>query len=469
MANRYIIHGAAVNGDGTASNVAANPGEAGAWNTITYFEGTTPAYGTLPAGTTVYIRSKTAAGADVAQTYAVSKTLGAAAAVATKFAPIIWVIDNGAIWPGISGTVTYTISAQVEILLRDHNHFVCSTDYSLILLSSYAAHSNAGFFKTGLCYTKGLKVDCSAHTSTYGSWQSFSQTSTHVNFWLVQRRRWVGTILGGNGTQIVFHSPKIELLDATNAVATFLPGAYGGGMTVFGGEISGAGATTNSAVFTSSSNSHGFESYGLKFPRVMDTSGAKITSGSTAVMNGCDGTFGNIYMDQACNYDSRADAYYPTLNAFLETNGANAWSYKMYPFNACLGTPGRIQISKTYTQAAAAKKVTLEILWPITGGLGAATSDKIFIVVQYVDNSTGLKVTQTTQNMAATALTASGATWEPSTAYGPTFFDPYLIELTTGSAIKQDTEVIVSLFVTAKSSTTDDVLIIDPDPILSTP
>jgi len=78
-----------------------------------------------------------------------------------------------------------------------------------------------------------------------------------------------------------------------------------------------------------------------------------------------------------------------------------------------------------------------------------------------------VKVTQTTQNMAATALTASSETWAPSTAYGPTFFDPYLISLDTASAIKQDTEVIVSLFVTIRSVTTDDVIIVDPDPVLS--
>ncbi len=39
MANKYIIHGATYNGDGTTSSEAASDGAAGAWNTLTYFEG----------------------------------------------------------------------------------------------------------------------------------------------------------------------------------------------------------------------------------------------------------------------------------------------------------------------------------------------------------------------------------------------------------------------------------------------
>ena len=43
MADKYIIEGAAFNGDGTSSAEATVAGGVGAWNTITYFEGATPA------------------------------------------------------------------------------------------------------------------------------------------------------------------------------------------------------------------------------------------------------------------------------------------------------------------------------------------------------------------------------------------------------------------------------------------
>lgn len=68
MANKYIIHGATFNGDGTSSAEATSNGGVGAWNTITYFEGTAPAYGTLAAGDVVYIRSKDAGGSNITRT-----------------------------------------------------------------------------------------------------------------------------------------------------------------------------------------------------------------------------------------------------------------------------------------------------------------------------------------------------------------------------------------------------------------
>ena len=106
MANKYIIEGAAFNGDGTSPAEATSNGGVGAWNTISYFEGATPAYGSIGAGDTVYIRSKTAAGANITRTWSTSVSYGSANA--TISAPIYWILDAGNVWPGISGTLTYT-------------------------------------------------------------------------------------------------------------------------------------------------------------------------------------------------------------------------------------------------------------------------------------------------------------------------------------------------------------------------
>ena len=61
MANKYIIEGETYNGDGTTSSAAASAGAAGAWNHVNIITGTAVGYGSLNAGDTVYIRSKTAA------------------------------------------------------------------------------------------------------------------------------------------------------------------------------------------------------------------------------------------------------------------------------------------------------------------------------------------------------------------------------------------------------------------------
>src|SRR5574337_2055399 len=108
MATKYLIFGAAFNGDGTTSSEAASNGAAGAWNQSSILTGTAPTYGALAAGDTVNIRSKTGAGADadISNTLGASITLGSASATAT--APITWILDDGTIWAGKNGTLTYT-------------------------------------------------------------------------------------------------------------------------------------------------------------------------------------------------------------------------------------------------------------------------------------------------------------------------------------------------------------------------
>src|SRR5574337_1363107 len=105
MAAKYFIFGATYNGDGTTSSEAASNGAAGAWNQASIRTGTAPTYGSLAAGDTVNIRSKTGAGADanISNTLGGAITLGAASATAT--APITWILDDGTIWAGKNGTL----------------------------------------------------------------------------------------------------------------------------------------------------------------------------------------------------------------------------------------------------------------------------------------------------------------------------------------------------------------------------
>src|SRR5574337_453731 len=119
MAAKYFIFGATYNGDGTTSSEAASNGAAGAWNQASILTGTAPTYGSLSAGDTVLIRSKTGAGADldISNTLAGSITLGSSAGTAAN--PVTWILDDGTVWSGKNGTLTYTFGRDV------HDHDAC--------------------------------------------------------------------------------------------------------------------------------------------------------------------------------------------------------------------------------------------------------------------------------------------------------------------------------------------------------
>ena len=470
MANKYIIHGAAFCGDGTSSAEASSNGGVGAWNNIGIFEGNAPSVysgaGAVAAGDTVYIRSKDSLGADIARSLSANVTLGSSAASLTS--GVTWKIDDGVIWSGVSGTVTYTVTTQNTVTLRDYNLFVASA-YNLVIVSSMTGFGTLYFVDLGRSSTIGLKVDMSAHTGSYGGGIKHL-TGAHTNLWVRAYNLYQSLFLTNNvaGIAMTLFNPKIEILYA----AAFRPlfwgsGNYDGRYVIYGGEVSGAGANAGGfVIFKTSPNGCAFASYGLKFPRAVQLSKpADFTSRTDAIAISPDNVQGDAYFASTHCYDSRNDGYYPTLNGRLSTSGATPWSYKLYPFLARVSDPAVVNTIKLYTQSAAAKTITLEFLWPDT--LAAPTKDKVFLTVGYTDDATGNKVAQTTYSPAGEAVDTSSANWLPATTYGPVNFSKRKLQITTQSSIKKDTELMISLSVIATTVTSDDVIFIDPDPVLS--
>jgi hypothetical protein len=124
MADKFIRPGAPFNGDGTTNEVAAIDGAPGAWNDIGIVTGTPVVFGSLDPGDTRYIRSKTHAGADVTVTLAAALTIGPGGA--TEAAPITWILDNGTIWPGVDGILTYTSSVVSRFVTVSSHHILKS-------------------------------------------------------------------------------------------------------------------------------------------------------------------------------------------------------------------------------------------------------------------------------------------------------------------------------------------------------
>lgn len=469
MANKYLIHGATFNGDGTSSAEAASNGGVGAWNNINIFQGTAPTYGTLAAGDVVYIRSKSAAGADISVTTGVAMNIGSAAA--TETAPITWVIDRGVVWPGVSGTVRYDGTARIAITIRDWNN-IKAKNYNMVFGNTLTSATDVGALTLGTGWTEDVLCDQSFQTDINGPYVSY-KTSTHVGLWVKSRRRYLGLFRNQSlGQQaLTLYNPQIELLDAAEMDSVFCPdnSLLADPITVYGGRVFGPGATSGAPLVGASYNPGTFRSFGLVYPREMPiclpaTMSSNLKQGVYA--DGADGSFGSEYMDQACHFTSRSDNNPPTLNAFQESSNAAPWSYRLYPYAASQARPARLSVSKTWTQAPEVQKIAQEILWPVT--MAAPTKDVVYLVIQYIDATTGLPKTVSTRDMAGGTLNTSTAAWS-ATTWGVVTLAKYKLSVVTPTAVKQDTAVIVSLFVAARSATVNDVLFVDPDPTFSAP
>lgn len=464
MANRYIIDDATYCGDGTTSAEAASAGAAGAWNSITIFTGTTPPYGTLAAGDIVNIRALTSSGGTVAVSSSDAIDLGSTAA--TDLLPITWNFDNGLIWSGISGTVTITSTSTNAISVRNYNN-IFSVNGSLSIISAYASFGNSKAVNFGLCNTSGVLVDISAHTLLYGGSVGFA-TGTHTNIHVKKKNSYDGLMctVGGHTSAVALVNPKLELLGATNGVLGplfYADGNYQGSFIVFGGECFGAGCVDGQAIAYSYGNASSISLVGFKYPRNMPLC---LTSGNNkyVVSVSGDGAVGGAYFDSYYTSDSRSDGYYPTLNALTETSGSVGWSYKLYPYAVTQQKPARVVLSKLFTQAAASKTLTVSFLWP--SGMSDPTKNKVYIVAGYTDNATGNKVYLSSKTAAADSITSSTASWS-ATTYGAVSFTRYELTLATTSAIKQDTEISLSFLAGVRSGTSNDIIFVDPDFLLT--
>lgn len=467
MANKYIRHGETFCGDGTTSAAATSNGGVGAWNNINVFTGTAPAYGALAAGDDVYVRSKDVSGNNITATSASAINVGSSAAAEAN--PISWIIDDGAIWSGISGVVTVSTSAGFATITgRAYNNLIAS-NYNLVFSSTITSYGNGEFFTATNCVTKDIKIDTSANNAagSTGSTQRF-WGGTHINPWIKQGAVTFAVVGVGREYDTVLISPKIEIIGplytaATSTAVFDLLDTISTRFSVYGGEII-TSATGLSLVKTATYSSN-IDFYGLKYPSIMTVSNAALFGHKISVSaNGIDGALGNTYFDYFYTYSSRFDGYYPTLNAQLELSAATPWSYSIYPYRTTKLQPAKVSVSKLWTQAAAVKTITMELLWP--SSMTAPKSSEVWMTVQYTDNATGNKVTQTTLAYPGAALSSSTAAWS-ATTYGATLFSKLKLAITTQSSIKQDTEVMVTFFSTPKSNSANDIIIVCPDVVFS--
>lgn len=475
MANKYIRHGETYNGDGTSSAAATANGGVGAWNNINVFEGTAPAYGALAAGDVVYIRSKNASGADITRTLTTNTVLGSAAGSIT--APVIWVLDHGEMWAGISGTLTYTItSGNYRLDVRAHNVMHTGVvDRIVFAIEQATYYAYLYYLYEGTVLSNvWFRLDAVPLTSSgpaairaVGTQNGFTQ--------LINPRISVGAqvyeylIQANPYSTLYISTPRITLNGGSYTTPLFKTGGGPATIKVYGGSISG---DTSGKVLANQANPDGdIQFHGTLIPANISYFATYPTGarGDQRVDGwGVDGGVGSFSARGGGVVDTRQDGYYPTLNGTYPNSSNQGYSWKVTPSNASLANPLDVESSILFTGTAATKTVTVELLVAnafVTAGTD--TKGRIWLEVSYVDDTTGLsKSINSAAFGSSTPLDTSTATWS-ATTYGATLLQKRKIALTTPTTIKKDSVITTVLRWSVKAVSTTDIAFVDPEPYLT--
>jgi len=465
MAMKYIRHGATFNGDGTTSAEATVDGGVGAWNTITYYEGATPAYGAIGSGDIVNIRSKDAAGADITRSGATAFTFGSAAG--TLAAPVTWILDNGVIWPGIDGTLTYSRTTPSLLgTVTQYNIIDCGRQDALVFYRT-AGYMGDQAWLTVIGVIGKCLLDDSAKTDTYiESITIASMTSFYDTHFKVGSLGYSATDSYFSGTVFnrqTYRNIKLELTSAVNGTMPLFSSLsyYCKEHTLLCGKIYGAGAAGAFTLCTMNA--------GGSTPKRMRFIGMQIPI--TAVINDLDGIneldiidadarMGGHYQRSWGYITSRTDNFPPLLSAALPDSVATKWAWRMYPKAASNTDPATSIASKVYGSAASVLNITQEILGATVMALHAGNT---WVELTYVDAAGDTKRIST-QDYSNGALTASTTLWsiEPP-SWGIVQLTKYKFAITTPTAVKQDTQIMLAFFCSLASANANQILFIDPD------
>lgn len=458
MATFYVREGATYNGNGTASNAAASAGASGAYNSVIECLKQTTGY-TVSDGDTVYIKTTNESSANFTITISAAQTWFKGSATVG----VTWIFDDGTVWSGAGGTITFSLTtASFNITANPNNHLI-GKNSNVVFDNQY--NTNSGLILTGgigLCEGVLCKLEQSTRNPSF-SWIG----GTVKNLKIRSAARYVNAIsLPANYETIHFVNLEIEVIQSGGSA--LINSMIRNGLMVFlGGRVYGTYANNATTLFSLGSTEGGKVFLdGFTYPKEMPNSFGS-TSIASIYGNFIDGKLAGYYENRYIAFDSRNDGYYPTLNATLPDSAQTPWSYKVTRSSYLSKIrPQQLAINKLWTQAAAQKVITLELL--SNDSDTTPTSDVVWLDVVYTNSSTGLLVCQTTRTEDATTLSTSTASWS-ATTYGAYSFTKRKISLTTTASIKQDTVVQILVWFAIPQTDIARVSFLDPDPVFSTP
>lgn len=465
MPDKFIIHGATFNGNGTTSAAATSNGGVGAWNNINVLEGTAPAFGTLAAGDTVYIRSKDAAGADITRTATANVTFGNSAATSAGW--ITWVIDDGTIWPGVVGSVTYTHASSFSYLLRSYNH-VLAPEHGLFRLLVTGTSSPVMFNTAGAVEGRmtNTTFDSTGQTGAGSVTWNIAATKCTLDNPRIRLK-----LLGINGVYLNTASGRLALVNPdiwiSEASANLFRMNDIAVVDCFGGRIGGPGTLSGTMAVCGFSNLYAsnFRMAGTSYPIEMrlylETAPWTATTPAEASALWSDDSFGGEYANAAGEYTSRNDGNFPYLDATFPNPSESGWSWRCYGRRASSGLPLEISLAKQLSDGGATKEISVEVL-VANGFVGLLNKQNLYLVGSYIDDSTGNLMTFSTREDGA--LDTSTAAWS-SLTYGAVNMTSgrRRIAYQTPTAVRAGSKVFVRMYCTQPAVGVSDYFFVSPD------
>lgn len=486
MTNKYIDVSATYNGDGTASNQAASDGAAGAWNSAINVLKGTPGYGSINAGDVVYVRTYNSG--NLSETVSSSVTMSCPG---TARQPVTYIFDDGDIWP-TGGVFIFTQDNTSQLTWDDNiifwaeinwdystDTYTCGCKFEVV-----GSHQILPWHKVHDCQFRGIEFKTD---DTY-TWvdtvrvESYSVANFIECFFNNTTNNGAGSYGLLNSYSYAKYSTYECIFNAAGQTGGTLDGiinigTYASRGDIYGGKLINTDVNTvlirgdgSSSRYTYSSGSIKVFDFDIGLGQAFD-----ISEGDYKYIMNCDYDIRFIdnnyfYSDGCGRIEWKNGINYPTLNASLPDN--TSWVVKTFPTDTVsIGYPlPVININKLYQDSAANLKIIANFAVKDTSNGSGAYDDlkntQWYMIVSYVDNTTGLNVSKIT-DMNGSVISSSSSSWVPEIdnrpIYGPNNYNKYKIELTTDTEVKQNTRVFVSAFCSTPSIYVDDDMFIDPD------
>jgi len=482
MSDKYISHGNTYDGDGTSPNPATSNGGVGAWNDLKAIMSAAPTYGSLNAGDVVYIRTKN--GSDITVDFGSSNLT--CYNVGTVTDPVTWIADDGTKWSGDNGTLTIQFNGNSADLKMGYYAIYKGVNLNWVFENTGGTGHQIDWLQFRFSFVINIKFTYQTQSTNIG--QVIGNNSRFLDCYFDVKR---GYTSPGNTYATLNTGIQGAPLYVTNCVfdcSTYPEnvdnyqlanrGSYGDFSVVFGSKEVNGGVekkffTPRTAIYNNgyvhNRACRGLD-YGVsvKDRYIIDHEGLTHTTYSIEDMNGV--PFDFIKEDGAGSRSWQRGLNVPTLNAVLPGN--ISWSIKVIPgIDISRSNPMLVyKMNKLYNKTAAKNKITLELVIKDTSNTDHCFDNPKkqdwFIVVSYVDNTTGDIITEIS-DIDDTDLEVSNTSWVPmisgDVVYGPNTYARYKVSLSTSNNIKENTIVNMVVFTTRGRISIEDYNFIDPD------
>jgi len=461
MANKYIDVSATFNGDGTSSAQAASDGAIGSWNSLSDVWDGVPTYGILNIGDVVYIRTYNAGNLSESQiTNNLTLMTGA----------IKYVFDAGIIWVGDSGTFTLTMgtTSTIRTIYFSSQNIVEGVNKNFIL--EFPFNVNGVQYS---CYFNGCVLrDFIIKTgqSTGNSVSRFA-LSNYQNSHFENMIFDIGNKYNLAYPQFRFNSYQhhtfyncefvlTRLIDSNLFVLFGITGPYGLRVTFFGGKIVDPTENHNLCTFPSGSSTNTVAIFDGFNTGVININ-ATMNEGVILDMSNIGGSWGMTRIKNRGRVDWRAGQNYPYATAILPDSANTPWSYKIFPETVSDAAPFFMPvIAKLFTGIAGIKTLSCHIA--INNSYTFPQKDEWWMVINYIKDIDGVRVTEISRTPGALATTSGVWTPDPP-IYGAQNYTAYKLELTTAFAIKQDTDISMILITNRQALLSTDYYFVNPE------